>query len=141
MNENREHCKRIALELEACANGDLYKCPNCGEVLRFSDLQPDPPNGLYCCLNCLASFDEGELETFDLFDFFHDAFDIEYRVGSDKEYRSVRIMVAFGGPNIYIDTRSKAVELNWWTEHESFPLSLDAVEAVDEWASEAWGWV
>ena len=138
MNENREHCKRIALELEAYINGDLYRCPECGEVIEWKNEQYNPVTGDFVCQACGHTVDDGELEAVSLYDFFADALDIEYRVGSDKEYRSVCVTVAFGGPNIYIDTRSKAVELYWWTEHASFPLSLDAVEAVDDWAEQFW---
>jgi hypothetical protein len=30
------------------------------------------------------------------------------------------------------------VELYWWTDRASYPISYDAVDAVDEWAAEYW---
>ena len=47
-------------------------------------------------------------------DYLQDALDIEYVVSSKKEYLGARILVAFGGPNIWINTRTKQVEGYWW---------------------------
>ena len=47
-------------------------------------------------------------------------------------------MVAFGGPTIYIDSATRAVELYWWTDRASYPISRDAADALDEWAQELW---
>mgnify|MGYP001793188905 CR=1 FL=1 len=51
------------------------------------------------------------------FDYLQDILDIEYRVGSDREYRSAEILVAFGGPNIWIDTKTQTVKGAWWGDH------------------------
>ena len=50
------------------------------------------------------------------FDYLHDALDIEYTVSSSKEYLGARVLVAFGGPNIWVDTRRGVVEGAWWGE-------------------------
>ena len=47
------------------------------------------------------------------FDYLQDALDIEYVCGSDKRYLGARVLVAFGGPNIWINTRTKQVEGYW----------------------------
>ena len=39
-------------------------------------------------------------------------------------------MVACGGPNIYVDTGSKAVELYWWTDRASYSLLSETAEAI-----------
>lgn len=126
--ENRNHCKRIAEDVEAFAEGRVYKCPNCGEYVQ--------DNVLFCDCGEQVDLIDGDWEQMSLYDYFEDCLDIEYRVGSDKEYRSVRIMVACGGPNIFIDTASKAVELYWWTDRASFLLSSDVCEEIDQWAEE-----
>lgn len=127
--ENWEHCKRIAEDLEAYADGRVYCCPKCGAHVQ--------DNCLFC--DCGEQVDLfGDWEQMSLYDYFSDCLDIEYRCGSDREYRSVCIMVACGGPNIYIDTAEKAVLLYWWTDRARYYLSSDAVEAVDEWAEEYW---
>lgn len=140
MNENTKQCKHIAETLEAYASGEMYRCPECGEELRWIDEQYNDEEGEYTCQNCGATFEENALEPLFLHDFLTDIYNIEFRVsGKDTdEINSVQIMVACGGPNIYIDTASKQVELYWWTESAHFPISYDAVEAVNEWAEEYW---
>lgn len=137
--ENREHCKRIALDLEAYADGRVYRCPECGEAIEWNNDNYNSEGANYTCSECGAVVEECELEALSLYDFFEDCLDIEYRVDGYKELRGVRIMVTCGGPNIYIDTATKAVELYWWRDRASYPISIDAVEAVDEWAAELWG--
>lgn len=137
--ENREHCKRIAEELEAYADGTVYRCPECGEVIRWDNEQYNDDKGTYTCDCCGTSFDESDLESLSILDFIQDAYDIEYRVGSDREYRSVKIMVACGGPNIYIDTARRLVTLRWWTDYAECPISSTACDALDEYMEEYWG--
>ena len=50
------------------------------------------------------------------FDYLQDALDIQYIVDGNKEYLGARILVAFGGPNIWINTQSKQVEGYWWQD-------------------------
>ena len=61
-------------------------------------------------------YDDGE-EDISAFDYLQDALDIEYIVGSDGQYRGARVLVAFGGPNIWIDTQRGIVEGAWWENH------------------------
>jgi predicted RNA-binding Zn-ribbon protein involved in translation (DUF1610 family) len=141
--ENWEHCKRIAEELEAYAAGSAYKCPYCGNVHTWDEYEASEHENAdeetaYTCPSCEWEINECDLEALSLYDFFADCLDIEYRCGSDREYRSVSIMVACGGPNIYIDTAEKAVLLYWWTDRARYYLSSEAVEAVDDWAREYW---
>jgi predicted RNA-binding Zn-ribbon protein involved in translation (DUF1610 family) len=131
-NENREWCKSIALRLEAIAEGRMYKCPECGEYVE--------DNCLFC--ECGAQVDligeESEpWEEVSFYDYFEGGiYDVEFRIGSDREFRSVKIMVACGGPNIFIDTAAGAVQLFWWTDRAEFPIDPDTVEAINEWAEE-----
>jgi hypothetical protein len=56
----------------------------------------------------------GEVEG-DAYDWLNDALDIEYIIGSDREtVLGARILVAFGGPNIWVNTRTNEVEGHWW---------------------------
>jgi predicted RNA-binding Zn-ribbon protein involved in translation (DUF1610 family) len=129
-HENTAHCKYIADNIADYVNGNVHKCPECGEVHTI----PDEAEKYLCSCGFLGDIDD--YEQLSIYDFFEDCYDIEYRIGSDKELRSVQIMVACGGPNIYIDTASKKVELYWWTEKADYPLSYESVEAIDEWAEE-----
>lgn len=137
MNENREHCKAIAERLEAIANNEYYRCPECGEWIKYENVQYNDENATYTCQECGATFDECDLEAVSFYDYFTDnILDAEFRIGSDREYRSIRIMVAYGGPNIFIDTQAGAVQLFWWTDRAEYPIDRDTVNAIDEWAEE-----
>lgn len=75
-----------------------------------------------------------ELQPMSASDYLAGALDIEYRVGSDREYRSAEVLVAFGGPNIYIDTGRSVVIGAWWGDRVEVPytdeIGLD--EALQE---------
>lgn len=136
--ENREHCKRIAEELEEYAEGLVYTCPECGSICTIEEDENEDGDTIYktscgCCLE-----DEPD-EQLSVLDFIQDAYDIEYRAGSDKEYRSAKIMVACGGPNIYIDTARRLVTLHWWTDYAEYPISSTACDALDDYMQEYWG--
>lgn len=140
-NENRNYCKSIAEDIDLYVNGDGYKCPDCGSVHPFEEYEANEhenENGLtaYYCPYCDAEIEESELESISIYDYFDDIFDIEYRIGSNKEYRSVCVMIACGGPNIYIDTATKNVEFYCWSERASYPLSLEAVNEIDNYFEE-----
>lgn len=130
--ENREHCKHIAENLEAYTAGNIYRCPECNEEIQL----PDDVGDKYRCPHCETVSDIDDLEQLSIWDYLDDVFDIEYRIDSNKELRSVQLMVACGGPNIYIDTASKAVELYWWGERANYPISYDAATEIDAWAEE-----
>lgn len=129
---NREHCKEIADTLEAITEGRLYKCPNCGEFI--SD------NQLFCgCGQQVDLIGDDENEPFEevtFWDYFGDALDINYITNAKKEYIACRIMVAYGGPNIYVNTWDGKVELRWWTDSAEFWISRDTCNAIDEWAED-----
>mgnify|MGYP005835333947 CR=1 FL=1 len=48
------------------------------------------------------------------YDYLSDALDYEWILNSDKTLKGARILVAFGGPNIWINTVTKQVEGYWW---------------------------
>lgn len=139
--ENRNHCKSIAEDIDVYVNGDGYKCPHCDDIYdfeTFKETEREAEDGtiFYTCPCCGELIEESELEALSIYDYFEDVFDIEYRIGSDREYRSVCVMIACGGPNIYIDTATKNVELYWWGDRASYPLSLEAVNEIDNYFEE-----
>lgn len=144
--ENREHCKHIAETLEAYANREIYRCPECGEEFELYDARgenywfDDEENEIGKCPGCgHTSINENEFEPLSLWDYMTDALDVRFVVNSHKEILAVKILVAFGGPNIWIDSESRSVELYWWTDRASYPLSTDVCDALNEWAEEYWG--
>lgn len=55
-------------------------------------------------LNDIASGNVNEEdECQSLYDYFDDVYDIEYRIDGEGNYKSVSLMIACGGPNIYVD--------------------------------------
>ena len=134
--ENRNHCKRIADELLEYVRGNVYRCPECGEACSMEEVENENSETVYkCSCGCTTEYEPEQLY---LYDWAEDILDIEYRVDNNKELRSVRVMVACGGPNIYVDTATKTVELYWWGDRASYPISYGVASALDDWADELW---
>lgn len=137
--ENRETCKRLAEDLETYTDGNGYRCPLCGELHQMTEYEASEHEDeagftRYTCPNCGGDIEESQLEAVSIYDYFtNDIFDIEYRISGNKEFKSVKIMIACGGPNIYIDTATKAVQLFWWSDFAEYPISYEAAEAVNEY--------
>lgn len=125
-NENFEICKSIAEELEVIVNGERRVCADCGHIIE--------EDGITICPECESE----DLTVSDIYTYFFDEeiFDIEYSIGGNMEFRGVRLMIACGGPNIYIDTNTKSVRLAWWSERAEYPLDYDAVEAINSYWEE-----
>jgi hypothetical protein len=83
-------------------------------------------------------FDEDELnadgEQMSAFDYLQDALDIEYIVNGKGEYLGARVLVAFGGPNIWVNTRTNTVEGHWWSDSctASFTDNIGLDDALEE---------
>ena len=136
-NENYEHCKAIAEKLEQVANGDYFMYDgsfypiDTDDFSEVNNCKYDDENELYIMPDGYELC-EGDVYPVSLLDWLSDnEYDIEYTIGGDKEYRSVRIMIACGGPNIYINTKSGDVELYWWNESARYPMSSDVVNMID----------
>lgn len=137
LDENTAHCKRIARNVDAYASGDVCKCPECGESIYRDDW--NYVGDVFRCPECGHVDNLNNFEEETIWDYLNDVYNVEFRVDCNKELRSVQIMVACGGPNIYLDTASRDVELYWWNERARWPMSSDAVQALDDWAEEYWG--
>lgn len=92
-------------------------------------------NGYIYSENC----EYGEYKKGDImsgFDYISDVLDVEWVLNSDKTIKGARLLVAFGGPNIYIDTVKQVVEGYWWGDSykESYTCDYMGVnDAVIEW--------
>lgn len=64
-------------------------------------------------------------------DYLMDILDIEYITTRDKQYKGARILVAFGGPNIWINTLTKEVEGYWWDDKCIMSYHADSMD-LDE---------
>ena len=137
MNKNQEQCKCIADDLEKVASGDYFIWN--GELFPidtddFSEVKGckyDDESELYIMPDG-EELCESDVYPVDILEWLGDGvYDVEYTIGSNKEYRGVRIMIACGGPNIYINTKSGDVELYWWNESARYPMSIDVVDCID----------
>lgn len=72
------------------------------------------------------------------FDWLADALDIEYIVNSDRTFKSARVMVAYGGPTIWVDFSRGQVELWWWGEYARAGFNEDAM-GIEDALQELWG--
>lgn len=80
----------------------------------------------------LEENEDGEPST--AIDYICDALDIEYIVSSKKEFLGARILVCFGGPNVWINTKTDTVEGYWWGDECSMPYTdeLGLHDAAEE---------
>lgn len=65
------------------------------------------------------------------FDYLQDCLDIQYIVTGGSEYLGARVLVAFGGPNIWINTQSELVEANWWGDYAAARIDGDGLGLND----------
>lgn len=122
---NVAHCKSIADQLDAIARGVAYINPeDHGDIVEYSD-EEEPPE---------------DWEQASMWDFFEDSVYAERFLvsGGTHEYEGVQLMVACGGPNIWVDTITNSVNLYWWGDEASYPLTVDAANAVDDFGCELW---
>lgn len=82
---------------------------------------------------CRDIDNEGE---FSAFDYLQDALDIEYIVNGKGEYLGARVLVACGGPNIWVNTRTRTVEGVWWSD--SATASFDDNLGLNDALSDLW---
>ena len=149
--EHNEHCKEIAKNIEDYANGNVYKCPQCGDEIDDTREFDDDGNiinvdddhdesGAMRCPTCgeWMQFDDWTADDYaeqcSLFDYFSDAFDFRVtRSGLDRDgdIIGVEILIAFGGPNIWVDTCDQAVKLFWWGDRGEASIPGYVCEAID----------
>ena len=64
---------------------------------------------------------EGKINAYDYFDD-GSILDIEWIINNDKTYKAARVLVAFGGPNIWINTQTNTVDGYWYTDNYKAPF-------------------
>ena len=112
----KDMCRRIALQLDAMADGTLYR--DCF--------------GNYC----IARDPEPSWVQADAYEYFEDVYAVRYVIDQDLDYIGARILVACGGPNIWVDTCAQQIELFWGLTHETYRFGADAADVIDDMFSE-----
>lgn len=116
---NWKQCKHVADQLELIADGYLYVDDD-GEKHDASDLDEVPE----------------DWEQVTMCDYFADVYNVRFVLDGDLDYIAVRLMVACGGPNVWVDTETGSVELYWWGDRANYPLTSSTVAEIDAFASE-----
>ena len=132
-----DQIKGIAETLENIVVGNYYYCNHCGTFGDWDHVNHNEID-IETCPECGSD----DLHEMDMFDYFDDGsiYDIEYRVDSKyaETIRSVKVCVAYGGPNIYIDTGDTTVQCVWWFDYSEVPISEQACEAINNVFNEYW---
>ena len=62
--------------------------------------------------------------------------DINYVVDSECKYKAVILLVAWGGPNIYVDTYKGVVDGYWWGTTASWRMKSELIKVLDDYFEE-----
>ena len=68
--------------------------------------------------------EDGEYQ--DAFQYLDGVLDINWVLNSDRTFKGARLLVAFGGPNIWIDTVKGTVEGAWWGDSYTDSYNTDS---------------
>lgn len=78
-------------------------------------------------------------EAYDLRSYFSDPLSYTYSVSSDGDYISVKVYLAFGGPNIWIDTSDCLIIGAWGLDRCEICLPDNIRDEIDDIFSEQFG--
>lgn len=128
--DNTAHCIAIANELDALASSNKIRCPECGEIVN---LPYEEGEGVEFDCGCKIDIDDlDDLDGVTMWDYLEDnALDIEYTINSDLSYKAARVLITFGGPNIYIDTNTSRVELYGGSSKACAYIGYRTRDAID----------
>ena len=71
------------------------------------------------CKNIAQELTDGKTKKGDniyVEDFMEGVYDIEWITHRDKSYKAARLMVAGGGPTIWVNLQTNTVDGYWWTD-------------------------
>lgn len=78
--------------------------------------------------------EDGEEKT--LFDYLSDVLDYEITITSQMEYKSCKVWVTLGGPNVWLDTAEQEIKLAWGSDRCSIWLPSEICEEIDSYFEE-----
>lgn len=71
-----------------------------------------------------------------LYDYFEDALDIRFEIDIRRELCGGKVLVAFGGPNVWV--HDDVVSGYWGADEVHYPLHGSAKDAMFDYLSEMW---
>ena len=134
-NENLKYVKAIVADMADFAGGNFFVYD--GELFPIDKDEFCKKEGCLYHKGVYIMPDgekipEDEIEVATIGDYFDDYYDIDYIIDSQKRYKACRVLVAFGGPNIYIDTWDRQVQLYWWSNTATADIPCELCAAIDE---------
>lgn len=124
--EHRQYLLGIAHTIRDISDGTLYKLE--GEYVN---------DGEMISLIEAGRNEEDDFEPVTIYDYLSDVLDATYyTTGRNGEYMGVRLLLAYGGPNVYLDTYCRTLELYWWNESATVDLLPNEADEVDSMWSE-----
>ena len=70
----------------------------------------------------------------DVHEWMNDVYDIEWITFNDHKYKAARLMVAGGGPTIWVNLQTKTVDGYWWNDTCKVPFADNL--GLDEYLEE-----
>ena len=133
-NENMEMVQGIVDDLEMYASGCYFL--HRGELFpidydAFNAIEGCSYNEEVYILPDGEEILEGDIEPASLFDYFNDFLGVDYIVDSQKQFKAARILITCGGPNIYIDSYSGEVQLDWWSERATAVIPANICDEIN----------
>ena len=68
--------------------------------------------------------------------YIEETFDTQYVLDNSMRLSHIRLMIACGGPNVYIDTQKNIVELYWGMDYEAHPIEKEICRTFERLAEE-----
>ena len=75
----------------------------------------------------IEAYNEGTIA-----EYINDCLEIEYTMNLSGELRGVKILVVFGGPNVYVNTRTAKIEGYDNGEHLEINLDFDVLREIED---------
>ena len=127
LSDNKTRVESIAKTLDDIAQGRAILAG--GDIKTWDELTDDERRAYE---ENRDIGDKDQPRDASMFDYLADNCGIWYLLDSYKELVHGRVCMAFGGPNIYIDTDTGKVVLYWCLVRAEASMTDAAVEAVDE---------
>ena len=84
------------------------------------------------CKHIAQEITEGE--DADVGQWMEGVYDIEWITSQDHSYKAARLLVAGGGPNIWVNTQTRTVDGYWWGDTCKYPFEDNL--GLDEYLEE-----
>ena len=94
---------------ETCEEQLRRMCKNIADDITSPVMRRDP--------------ETGEKRTETAHEWMEDVYDIEWITYQDKTYKSARLMVAGGGPSIWVNLQRNVVQGYWWGDYCECPFA------------------